>query len=742
MGNASCLGRKPVLRVLVTLLGMSWGVALPSAGHAMPEGGQVVSGAASVQLAAGNRMNIQQNTPTLLMDWGSFSIGGRERVHFQQPSTASLAVNRVTGNNLSEIYGTLSANGTVVLANPHGVIFHQGSQTDVGSLVATTGWISKESFASGHLVFASPSDASVINRGRITVAQGGALLLAAPQVENAGVIQARLGRVNLAAGPAVTVDFDGDGRLSFAIPETTPLGRTLSAVNSGLIQADGGSVRLTAAAARDATQSVVRAGGAVEAHAVDYQDGKITLHADGGQTTVFGSLDVSGTGAHEKGGTIQVLGDRVNLQESARLNASGAAGGGSVAIGGGYQGKDTTLPNASRTAVVKGASVRADAIDNGAGGTVTVWADKATWFEGQLSARGGRFGGDGGFAEVSGNRLHFNGMADLSSGKGRAGTLLLDPRNLTITDGGADDLDAANGSDANTAVYAYLENEDGSDATISPTAVTNALLQGHVILQAHNDITVDALVSSASTTSNLTLQAGDDIFINKNVSLLGSGGLTLHAGNAGGGTATIDATKDGTGTMAVASGVTLSTATGDLAIATETGGSITLGSASLLSTQGGKITLSNGVTLLGDATIRSVGGDVTLSGVVAGDFALGIQAGTGTVNLSTVSAQQLTATAGTIVLNGDVTVASDLDLQSAVSAITLAGASQLDVTKGGNSAISLAPVSGDYALTLLGDAGGSALSLKSVSANSLSATGGVLTLNAASACPLSAAIMR
>ena len=77
------------------------------------------------------------------------------------------------------------------------------------------------------------------------------------------------------------------------------------------------------------------------------------------------------------------------------------------------------LLRSSRTAIEAGATVNADALTRGNGGTIVAWSDGETRFAGALSARGGAAGGDGGFVEVSGKReLAFAGAVDVA-GAGR-----------------------------------------------------------------------------------------------------------------------------------------------------------------------------------------------------------------------------------------------------------------------------------------------------------------------------------
>ena len=82
-------------------------------------------------------------------------------------------------------------------------------------------------------------------------------------------------------------------------------------------------------------------------------------------------------------------------------------------------------------------TLNASATASGNGGTVAVWSDATTNFAGRITATGGPSGGDGGYAEVSANPatlgvLTYSGFADLTAPKGKTGTLLLDPFNITI----------------------------------------------------------------------------------------------------------------------------------------------------------------------------------------------------------------------------------------------------------------------------------------------------------------------
>src|SRR5271165_3333244 len=103
---------------------------------ANPTNPTVVSGTAGFG-SSGNTLTVT-NSPGAVINWGAFSIGQNEVTRFIQQTAASAVLNRVTGGDPSLILGTLSSNGRVFLINPNGITFGQGSQIDVGGLVAST----------------------------------------------------------------------------------------------------------------------------------------------------------------------------------------------------------------------------------------------------------------------------------------------------------------------------------------------------------------------------------------------------------------------------------------------------------------------------------------------------------------------------------------------------------------------------------------------------------------------------
>ncbi|HIK11702.1 MAG TPA: filamentous hemagglutinin N-terminal domain-containing protein, partial [Oscillatoriaceae cyanobacterium M33_DOE_052] len=210
--------------------------------------------------------------------------------------------------------------------------------------------------------------------------------------------------------------------------------------------------------------------------------GSITFNGDA-ETFLTTSGTLSATG--ETGGTVQLFATDIRLL-AATINANGDSGGGEIFIGGDYQGQTSQALNAQNTLINPASQLTADAGVTGDGGKVIVWADESTQFYGNISARGGLQNGNGGFIEVSGkNRLHFAGMADASATNGQAGTLLLDPKNITIdanTSGGSFPLLDPNPAGGNEFGAAAVVLPNGNIAVASPFDDFNATDAGAVYL--------------------------------------------------------------------------------------------------------------------------------------------------------------------------------------------------------------------------------------------------------------------
>ncbi|WP_293119320.1 filamentous hemagglutinin N-terminal domain-containing protein, partial [Okeania sp. SIO1I7] len=179
------------------------------------------------------------------------------------------------------------------------------------------------------------------------------------------------------------------------------------------------------------------------------------MKANSGSTLFKG-----GQGGSNIGGQINILGDRVAIID-ANIHADGINGGGTVLIGGDFQGNGI-VSNSQQTFVNNNSFISADAITNGDGGRVIIWSDGVTNFAGNISAKGGEFSGNGGFVEVSGKQqLIFDGNVNVSAAFGTPGTILLDPENITVGESENTENSETETVDNNSEV-ASTENTDSS----------------------------------------------------------------------------------------------------------------------------------------------------------------------------------------------------------------------------------------------------------------------------------------
>jgi filamentous hemagglutinin family protein len=602
--------------------------------NTLPTGGSVASGAASIATTA-NQMNVTQSTQQAIINWQTFSIGSNAQVNFIQPNASSVALNRVMTPVPSEIYGKLTANGSVFILNASGIIIGNGAQINVGSLVASTMGITDQDFLAGNYRFTrNGTTAGIVNHGNVQVADGGYLAMLAPTLRNEGVLSARLGSVVLAAGEAVTLGLAGN--VSVRVDPATVA--TLID-NRAMIVAEGGRAILTAKAADTLIGGAINMSGAVVADAIDTSGGEIVLDGSG-PVTVTGRLSARGT----TGGSIAVDGDAIALA-GATLDVDGVAGGGTMRVG---------SWSSSSASVDAASTLTASASGNGDGGRIEIFS-AATNFAGAAFARGGSSGGNGGFIETSGTQIVLAPTIRIDAGAslGTAGLWLIDPQDLTIDAGGAATIAAAL-------------------ATTNVTATTSACNVAYGSCSGTNgDIFVNSAITpvvTAASGTTLTLQADRHITINSNIDATG-GANKLNI--------VLNSNRSGTGGGIVVAGAALRSNGGDVTMvggtsngyaqglaAFNAGRGIWLSSAAVVQAGGGNILMRGqggagqsyaiGMDIAGGSTVATTGaGTITLDGVGASSTGGGFSSG---VNLHGDSA--VSTVNGNISITGQVAASS------------------------------------------------------------------------------------
>jgi filamentous hemagglutinin family protein len=590
---------------------------------------------------------------------------------------AAKTLYRVTGNSESQFLGTLNSNGSLFLINQNGILFGSGAQINVGNIVASTMDIKNDDFVKGNYRFVA---GDIL--GKVTVEKGavinakneGYIVLLANTVNNAGKLVANNGSVILGSAQEATLDFFGNGLVKAKLS-----GDALEAAvnNSGKIQANGGFVQLAA----NARSAAINVSGIIEANQLVERNGVIRLEGgDNSKVEVSGKLIARGK--NTTGGTVEVTGEQVALMDGALLDASGYKGGGKILVGGDYQGGNAAVYNARTTYIATGATLKADAINQGNGGKVVVWADNATRFYGSISAKGGVLGGNGGFAEVSGkNYLDFAGRANLSAVNGERGTLLLDPENITLINGPASNTSGFQPGVDNQQAYTDNFGQDSVFNVGAGGSFTGVGNNANIVLQANKNINVNSEFNLKTATGNtdvsLTLLAKNDVNLNANIIADGAGFVAITADSDGNNTGNLNLKAD------------IVTDKGVVSLA---GANIIQTSGSDVTTNGGMVMIgSNGNVDLGDMKIntydqstgstRATGGNVLL--LAGKDLTM-----SGEINTANPASTGVTYTGGQ---GGSVAVISqgNIDLQD--TKINVAGESTTSQTLplgGSNVAIS------------------------------------------------------
>ncbi|AFY60173.1 CHAT domain-containing protein [Synechococcus sp. PCC 6312] len=460
----------------------------------------------------------------------------------------------VSGGHPSVINGLLQVSGgnpNLYLLNPAGIIFGANAQLNVPAAFAATtatgaefggGWFSLtgknnfENLVGNPLGFAFTGNqaGSIINEGNLSVNPGQSLLLLGGNVVNTGNLSAPGGEITVAAVPGQSlVRISQAGQLLSLDVRTPQPGDSLP--NDWQLPILSLPELLTGPGAGHVAQVSVNPDGSIRL-------GTTAIPYAPGMTAIGGFLNV---GQANLGGSLTVLGSEISLVR-ANLNADGRLGGGTIRIGGDYQGGNT-LPQAQFVNVEANSVIAANALSTGDGGRVILWSQDQTRLSGQITARGGTLRGDGGFIETSSKNILsiLGGSVDAGANLGAAGTWLLDPTAITIV--------ASGGGAIGTSVIDVGLINSALNSNTNVTLTTNIDISGGDILQnadakinhtANNQPTLSMIASGAITLLgginssfsglNVSLSAGDsaggpvDPNVSHQISIAGPQQLTMR----------------------------------------------------------------------------------------------------------------------------------------------------------------------------------------------------------------------
>jgi len=598
----------------------------------VPEGSKTVCGRAVLNSPTLHILEISADDKTVL-EWNHFSIARDESVRFNLPDVDAAILNRVVGGSPTALMGLLESNGSVYLINPNGILIGADAVVNTGGFLASTLDVSNQDFIKGDLLnFQGQSHHSISHLGTIFCPEGDVFLLGY-RIENEGVISALTGTVGIGAAEHVLLTPREDQKLAISVSASS-VKEGVGIAQNGLIEA----VQAELKADGNPYAYAIQNSGEIDARTVDEFEGRVYLVAAGGHATSSGVI-------HSPGGAVRILGEYVSLTGNASIDVSDIHGGGTVLLGGDYQGGNPEVMRARATLVESGVKIYADALSSGDGGKIVVWSDEATGFQGEAFARGGSLRGDGGLVEVSSkNQLEFLGFVNTLAENGTAGLLLLDPPDINISAAPTSANITFGGACGalfycTTAVAPNPANVfigPGAGSILTNLAAGNVTVNSNTAIAGTNgDITFLSPLTWTGALAGVrtfTVSAFRNIVVNSpvtNTTTVNAGNIILTAGTGGPGSITVNSPISfgvaslGALTMSANNGITVNA---DITIAnntttalTATGGSISI-FGRLINTLAGPITITSAgnisvgsSTLLVPSQVGSFQGAVTLN---------------------------------------------------------------------------------------------------------------------------------
>ncbi len=441
----------------------------------------------------------------LFHSFSEFNIGNGQRVYFANPAGIENILSRVTGNNVSNILGTLGVDGgaNLFLLNPNGIIFGQNASLDVGgSFVAST---------ANSLVFDNGFEFSATN----------------PQAPPLLTINVPLG-LQTGANPGKIVNQSRANGVGLQVQS----GRTLAlvggemAIQGGILYAPDGRIELGSVADNNRVSLTPTSTGYTLSYedVENFQDIRLTQEA---------GVDTSAN----SGGSIQVQGRNLVLTEGSQVvaNTLGSGKGGGLSV------------NASESVQVLGRSAdgsfgsglfaRAMQTATGEAGDLTITTR-------QLLIQ------DGAFVSAS------------TTGAGKGGNLTVNASEEVLVIG-----ESADGQFASTLSAQVNRNSTGDAGNVSITtsrltisggaqvsaSTFGAGSGGNLTVNASEEVQVIGRSADGEFSSNISVQAnpgatGDAGELNINTTRLTiSGGAQVGANTAGagrGGNLTVNASEE------------------------------------------------------------------------------------------------------------------------------------------------------------------------------------------------------
>ncbi|NJR47791.1 MAG: filamentous hemagglutinin N-terminal domain-containing protein [Hyellaceae cyanobacterium CSU_1_1] len=543
----------------------------------------------------------------LFHSFEEFNVGEDRGVYFSNPEAVTDIFSRVTGNNVSNILGTLGVDGAanLFLINPNGIVFGEGASLDVqGSFTATTadgiefdeqGFFSAVNPQDSVLTISVPlglqfgsSPGMIINRSFVLDNTGDNVGLQVPAGENltlvggdvsfeAGEATARGGNIEIGGlGAAGTVAFNDDGGLSFPDNVAKADVSLSNAADADVRGTSGGSVNINANNLTLETGefggSSIRAGITADSTSTEEDAGDITINATDNLTiddsTILNRVDLLREG---DAGNIKITTGSLNLTNGGRISATTAGEGNAGGI-------EIT---ATDSIIIDGES---DNLDE------CVFCDNSDGSNsGVFSLVDSDASGNGGEIKVTASSLMFTngGRIDATtSGQGDAGNI-----NLNIQD---------NIEILSSEIFSNVESGAAGSAGNIEIKTNRLLVQGGGL------VTTAVIENGSGRGGNLTVNASESIEI-IGTTADGSSPSGLSAETRGSGIA--GNLEIATGRLSVRDGGTVKADTAD----SGRGGNLTINASEMVEVLGGSINGQFSSSISADTSGSGDAGNITVT---------------------------------------------------------------------------------------------------------------------------------
>lgn len=358
-----------------------------------------------------NGWKLKVDTPFAIIDCDEFLVEKDQVLEFDLPSSEAIVLVRDLSSRGAVLSGKVYSNGVFWLQSSQSIKIESLADIKASSLLFTTLTVSLEAFSSQEDISLSGQDAGFLSNKGSLVAENGDLIFVSKEILNEGVCKAEAGQVIFWGSSGCKLPFN----LQSEVKMLAGAGRI---VNLGKVNAAG--IAFCAMGNKESSFALLQKG-ILFAKGNESSSGTINLFARKGGVEVTGFVQATDFD-FKKGGNIHILGEEIFLRKGSEIDASGDWSGGRVHIGYDLSEDISSELRADLVFLEEGATVKADAREEGDGGTILFHAEKEQIFLGTASSKGGRTNGDGGLVEIRSNGLlQFRGKVNTTAPLGMEG---------------------------------------------------------------------------------------------------------------------------------------------------------------------------------------------------------------------------------------------------------------------------------------------------------------------------------